>query len=236
MELELISDADYDNLPANDEEKFVALEAVCRRNMNEMITRETSEYFDVSIRLQYMATVAAAAEELEIEGLYTPDFHQDYDHQTFTSFSMRVSAVVTKLRLRGTERRNAHSVRLASGTRGRIEQQVQRLRVIVTTADLPEGQRERLLQKLDELSVELSQSRVGFGRVMAILAMIAVGVTQSTSFLADAPEAIATITGLLGADKAAEEAEVRRLGPPPRPKSLPSPAPALGGIDDEIPL
>ncbi|MBB6469494.1 hypothetical protein HNQ96_005384 [Aminobacter lissarensis] len=38
---------------------------------------------------------------------------------------------------------------------------------------------------------------------------------------------VATITSLLGADKAAEEAEAERLGPPPTPESLPAQPRAL---------
>jgi hypothetical protein len=72
---------------------------------------------------------------------------------------------------------------------------------------------------------------------MAVLAVIGVGLTQTTGLFADAPEAIATIASLLGADKEAENAEVLRLGPPPRPRGLPSPAKAASdAIDDEIPF
>jgi hypothetical protein len=104
---------------------------------------------------------------------------------------------------------------------------------------MSEDLRRKLLAKLDELSVELSQTRVSFAKVMAILAIVGVGVTQTTGFLADAPEAITAIASLLGADKVAEEAEARRLGPPPRPRSLPAPPSGTSPpspLDEEIPF
>jgi hypothetical protein len=105
---------------------------------------------------------------------------------------------------------------------------------------MPSEQRNALLRKLDELSVELSQTRVSFGKVMAILAFVSIGVTQAAGFLADAPLAIVTISSLIGADKEAEDAEARRLGPPPTPRALPSPpprpSPRQSIIDDEIPF
>ena len=169
MEYELISEAEYELLPDNPEEKFVALEAICRRNMNSMMSDGTSGHFDNLVRLQYMATVAAAAEELGVGEFYFPSYNNDFDYAAFADFSLKACALATRLSLRRSGRNRSASVRLASKTRGRIEQQIQTLRVIISQAEMPGDQRAALLRKLDELSVELSQARVSFGKVMAIL-------------------------------------------------------------------
>jgi uncharacterized protein (UPF0147 family) len=240
MDFEIISEAEYEALPDDPEEKFIALEAVCRRNMNGMMSEDTSGNFDNMIRLQYMATVSAAAQELGIQELEFPTFEHDFDYPRFANFSLKANGLVTRLRLRKTTKNNAVSVRLANKTRGRIEQQIQTLRGIINEADMPEEQRTAMLRKLDELSVELSQPRISFSKVMAILAFVSVGVSGVTGFLADAPQAITTIASLIGADKIAEDAEARRLGPPPTPKALPAPpsriAPPPSALDDEIPF
>jgi hypothetical protein len=143
-------------------------------------------------------------------------------------------------------------VRIANKTRGRIEQQIAKLRDFIINSELPERQRKGLLDKLNELSVELSQPRVQFGKVFAILGIVGATMLGTTSFLAEVPNAISTITSLLGADKIAEDAEAERLGPPPAPKALPAkpralPAPDFGQrqkdfgergreLDDEIPF
>lgn len=241
MDYEIISESEYESLPEDAEDKFVALEAICRRNMNQMMSEDSSGNFDSSIRLQYMATVSAAAQELGVGEFEFPAYNSDFNYPQFADFSLKANGLVTRLRLRKAARNNAVSVRLASKTRGRIEQQVHILRTIVNEAEMPAEQRASVLRKLDELSLELSQTRVSFAKIMTILAFVSVGITQTTGFLADAPQAIVTITSLLGADKEAEDAETRRLGPPPKPKALPSPAPRPSppppsALDDEIPF
>lgn len=244
---DLVSPEDYASLPTELGERFAAFEEICRRNLNRSITRETEEYFDRLIRLQYMTLVSAAAEECGVAGLEFP-WHLEDPYTAFQNFLLKAAGAAARFRLRGPGKPDAYSVRLAGKTRGRIEQQIAKLRDIVTNSDLSEGQRKRLLGKLDDLSVELSQPRVGFGKVMAILGVVSAALVGTTTFLAEAPNAVATITSLLGADKAAEEAEAERLGPPPAPKSLPSqpralpaPGPVVSDrkqreLDDEIPF
>jgi len=245
--LELISADDYASLPDDPTGKFVAFEEICRRNLNRLISDRTHAEFDNSIHLQYMMMVSSAALECGVEGLDYPS-HLSEPVEAVSDFMLQASGIVTRFRLRSTGKPDALSVRLAAKTRGRIEQQIAKLRDIVANGDLPEDRRATLLRKLDELSTELSQPRVSFGKVFAVLAIVGAGLGATTSFLAEAPQAIATITSLLGADKAAEDAETARLGPPPTPKSLPSvpralpaPEPSISyrrrdALDDEIPF
>lgn len=239
---EIISGREFAGLPAEPDAKFAALEEICRRNMNLMITGETPEHYDRGIRTQYMAIIAAAAEELGFPGFKHP-YAVLNPMEEFDDFLLRATAVTTRIRLRSGSHTPETSVRLASKTRGRIEQQLQKLRNMISHSDLPEERRKKLLRKLDELSVELSQPRLSFGKVMAILAAVGVGVGGMTGFLAEVPQAIATIASLIGADKEAEDSEAARLGPPPVQRSLPAPtkqlpAPARRSreLDDEIPF
>lgn len=222
MLYELISENDYEGLPEEPDLKFVAFEAICRSNMTRLITENTTQNSDHFVRLQYMAMVAGVAEALGIEDVKYPDWLEDPD-RGLDAFMLAVSRQVARIRLRANSGAKALSVRLGEKTRGRIEQQIQKLRVIISAEAMPEEKRKALLSRLDELSIELSQSRVSFAKVMAVLAQISIGVATGTTFLAEAPHAIATISSLLGADKAAEEAEVQRLGVPAKPKALPSP-------------
>ena len=64
MNYELITAEEYDALPEDDDQKFVAIEQICRRSMTQMIDENTRGEFDNLVRMQYMTTVAAAAEEL----------------------------------------------------------------------------------------------------------------------------------------------------------------------------
>lgn len=218
MSHDLISEQDYENLPEEPDEQFLALEKICRQNMLELITNETPNTYDEMVRLSYMSTVSAAAEELGFDSLF-PYYKLVNKIEGFSEFLLSANGLATRLRLRKAGRNPSTSVRLTNRTRGLIELQINKLREIISTSDLPREKQAALLKKLDELIYELSNTRISFSRVMAILAYVGMGVGGATGFLADAPEALTTITSLIGQDKEAENEEVRRLGPPPETKT-----------------
>jgi hypothetical protein len=188
-----------------------------------------------------MMTVAAAAEELGIEGVKYPRGAERPAHELDT-FLVDVTGAVTRLRLRTASRRNG-SVQIAAKTRIQLDVQIRKLRKIVEEGDLSPEKRKALLKRLDELADEVAKSRLNLSKAMSILAYVSLGVVSGTAFLADAPTAIATITSLIGTDQEAEAAERERIGLPPPRKTLPPPkletskAP-LGpeGVDDDIPF
>ncbi|KYC34457.1 hypothetical protein WA1_51745 [Scytonema hofmannii PCC 7110] len=237
MIYELISEEDYESLPDDPEGQFIALESICRRNMTKLITRETTGAFDSMVRLQYMSTVSAAAEELGLPSLYAYHAFED-PTDAFNDFIMSANSLATKIRLRKAGSNNYNSVRLGVKTRGRIEQEIAKLRNIVINSNLDREDKGLILKKLDELSSEIGRTRVSFSKVMAILAYVGMGVGGTTAFIADAPDAIATIASLLGADKEAENKEAKRLGLERSIKSLPPPkvTSQSESYDDEIPF
>lgn len=236
----LISEADYDALPLDPEQRFVALESVCKASLYSLITQDTQEVFDRTVRLEYMAIVASAAEELGIEGLWHPSLGGDA-LEDFTQFSLKVSQITTKLRLRNSSARSEFSVQLSNTTRARIKIEVDRLRNVIKGSDLEEARKKVLFKKLDELVREIENARANFSKVMATLAVVGASVLAGTTFLAEAPEAIATITSLIGKDKNAEVRELERLGAPPVRPALPAPPKSPFGsfsreLEDEIPF
>ncbi len=247
MIYELISNEDWNNLPEDPDLKFVEIDRICRRNLTGMINEQTDGYLDEMVPLQYITTLANAAIELGIPDVEYPH-DEDQPTRKISSFMLAVSGAVTRIRLRTSGRAAPYSVRLGIGTKARIQLKIQQLRATIEEAHMPESKREALLGKLDELAVELDQTRLSFARTMKILAAISVGVCAGTSFLADAPQAITTITRLIGADKEIEEAEAKRLGREPEPKLLTSPqttdqtqraadaSSTYEDLDDEIPF
>jgi hypothetical protein len=244
MNYELISAKDYDNLPEEPDLKFVEIDRICRLNLTEMVEDSTNDYFNNMVYLQYMTTLAAAAAELNIPNVQFP---QDEDHPTnhIHSFMLAVSGEVTRIRLRASSRSAPYSVRLGVRTKAQIQIKVQQLRRIIEQAEMSERKRKVLLGRLDDLIDEINGTSLSFARTMKILATVSVGVCMGASFLADAPQAIATITQLIGVDKEREEAEAKRLGIKPQPKLLPPPetatttasaTPIYDDLDDEIPF
>lgn len=249
MNYELISAEDYDNLPEEPDLKFVEIDRICRRNLTEMINEHTGDHFDEMVRLQYMTTLAASAAELGIPDIEYPH-GEDHPSNYIHSFMLAVSGAVTRIRLRAGGRAAPYSVRLGVRTKAQIQLKIQQLRAIIEEAEMPESKRKALLGQLDKLNNELAETRLSFAQTMKILAAVSVGVCAGTSFLADAPQAIATITRLIGADKEIEEAEAKRIGIGPERKLLPSPqtaeppprtiaagtGTAHDDLDDEIPF
>lgn len=243
MEYELITDEDYDALPSDPEKRFAALERICRKNMMATISRETTSSFDYLVRTQYMTIVTASAEELGIDGIRYINNYETID-QDLNEFFRLVTAVTAKIKLRNSSSHDALSVRLASKTKGLIENELTKLRTSVEESNLSDEKKSRLIDKIGEFRTELHKERLRFGVSLSVLASIGAMVGGTTAFLAEAPEAIATITHLIGVDKQKEDDERFRLEGPSKPKLLAAPPASTkaatkagwADLDDDIPF
>jgi hypothetical protein len=252
---ELISAADYENLPIDPDACFVALDDICQSNMNRMIDQDTSSDFDTSIRMQYMTTMAAYAKECGIDEIVSA-YTEPYDFQAFASFSLAVKGAVARIRFRNRTANRTSSVLLLQNTKTKIEHYISRLKEAIEQSDLPIHRREALCQKLEELRAELNQPRLSFVKTFTVLSLILAGLGSATTVSADGPTAVTHIMRLIGLDRQTEEEAAHRLAPPP--KALPAPvhphttkplpphlaarrpiqpiSPKGGDLDDEIPF
>jgi hypothetical protein len=85
---------------------------------------------------------------------------------------------------------------------------------VIKTSDLPGDRQKALGAKLDELLAEIDKTRVGFGKVMAVLGVVLVGLANVTIVAAEGPTAVNAIMKLLTLDKETEDAAKLRLAPP----------------------
>ena len=243
LDFELIADEDYETLPPEPEKRFTAVERICRQNMMALMSNDTSQSFDALVQTQYMTIVTATAEELGIKGVQYIDIH-DSISQDLREFVRQVSGVTARIKLRNSSSRDTLSVRLASKTKGLIENELTKLRASVEESNLSDDKKSRLLDKIGEFRTELHKERLRFGVSLSVLAYIGATVGGTTAILADAPEAIATITHLIGVDKQKEDDELIRLEGPSKPKLLAAPpattktaTKAVGDdLDDDIPF
>ncbi|RYG95517.1 MAG: hypothetical protein EON58_13995 [Alphaproteobacteria bacterium] len=240
MSINLISEADYERLPSDPSQKFAAIEEICRRNMLEAISNDSSSNYDELVRTTYMTIVSAAAEELGIEGVRYVEHHNTIQ-QDVQEFIRSASGVVAKIRIRKSSGRDTQSVRLANKTKGIIENEVSKLREAVANSDLEEDRKRKLVAKIEEFRSELHKERLSYAPTFATLALIAATLGGTTSFLADAPDAVTNIMRLIGQDKEKEEAEVLRLDGPPKVKLLTEQPTGKTGrfsrdLDEDIPF
>jgi hypothetical protein len=244
MSFELITAADYEHLPSDPYQKFAAIEEICRRNMLEVISQETSQDFDSLVRTSYMTIVSEVADELGIPGIRYIDNYDSVglDVQEFIRI---VTGVVARIRLRNSTGRDGFSVRLASRTKGLIEVEVTKLREAVSDSDIEDGKKRKLLAKIEDFRTELHKERLGYAAAFSALAIIAAGVGGTTSFLANAPDAHTTVTKIIemvGQDKEKEESEALRLDGPSKPKLITGKTQRVNSgsishdFDDDIPF
>jgi hypothetical protein len=206
MHYDLVSDDQFSTFPTDPIEKWLALESACRRSLNELITHSSDATTDNVLRLQYMNMIASAAEELGISGIDVPSVAGNFE-----PFLMAVTRVSTRLRLKNSGQNHALSVALTRTSKSKLFSQIERLRQLVQDSDLSEHQKKKLFTKLDELYTIVVAPRADFARIMAVVGFIAAGLGGTTAFLADAPEAIATISAVVGEAKEQEEEEQRLL-------------------------
>lgn len=230
MQYELVSDEQFTSFPTEPTEKWLALEATCRRSLNELVTQSRDASADNLLRLQYMNMVASAAEELGILGLDVPTVEGNFEH-----FLMAVTRVSTRLRLKSSGRNHAFSVAMPRTTKAKLFTQIERLRKLVVDSEVTESQKKKLGEKLDELEAIIVAPRTDYAKLMAVVASIAFGLGGTTAFLADAPDAIATITAMVGEAKELEENEHRLLQAEKEPLQLQDLRNSTS-IDDEIPF
>lgn len=239
MDFELISDDDYDTLPPEAEKRFTAIERICRKNMMTLLSEDHHQSFEALVQTQYMTIVTATAEELGIVGIqYVDQF--DSVSQDLREFLRQVTGATAKIKLRNSSSHDPMSVRLGRRTKGLIENELTKLLVAVEESALSDEKKSRLLNKIGEFRTELHKERLRFGVSLSVLASIGAMVGGTTAFLAEAPNAILTITNLIGVDKQKEDEETFRLEGPQRPKLLVAPLAAAKGsrvpIDDDIPF
>lgn len=231
LKYELISQADYLILPTNPVEKWLSIEEICRKSLNGLLDGTPIDDSEVNIKLQYMTTVAAAAEELGIEGIKRGNGPFDIVFRDFLIATLEVS---TRLKLRSSSAAHKYSVSLKQSSRTKIYAQIEKLRALIQVSDLPATQKKRLTKKLDELQGLAAERRMDFAKVMLILSVIASGIVGATTVAAEYPDAIANILSAIGEEKEVEEQLIEQIEK--EKEQLRLPPPTSPQDDDSIPF
>lgn len=157
---ELVSPEDYEALPADHEECFVALETICHRNMMAIIHEDTTNEFDTAVRMEYVAIITAFAQECgitEVVAAYGPAG----SYEDFSRFLLVVRGAVAEIRFRNRGVARSTTVLLLANTKTKIEHYISRLEHAIATSDLPDNRKKALAQKIQDFRAELVQPRLG---------------------------------------------------------------------------
>jgi len=155
--------------------------------------------------LSYVHVLSAAADELGVGSL--AEVSPANIHEEIDLFRASVAALATRLSLRLSHSSSEHFVALGRPTRKKILGEVETLRALIRNSELSEDQKTKASAKLNQLQILIIAAKTDIARVGVLLAGIGAFTVASTSFFADAPNALGTISALVGGDKLEEESE-----------------------------
>lgn len=188
---------------------------------------------DSSVLAEYCTVLTSAAEELEL-GKFESFSVADIQNQ-FQSVRTEIVTLATKLSMRHATKNIENSVALPRTTKTKIFAQIERLRGMVSAADLPERQKKRLFDKLDEFHSLVVAPRTDFAKLMIILAAFSSIGSDAVRLLVDAPIAIENIWKMVGEAIEGEHEEQRLLEEAGKPLQIADQRPR-NNLDDEIPF
>ena len=203
----LVSSSDFDNLPLEPTLRWLKLRDLVEERL-EQVTDDRNGVSDDYL-IEYCTILINAARALDIKKF--SDFSTYDIRENYPRLRAEIVGLATELGVRFATSNAPMSVELKRPTKKKIFAEIERLRSTVNCSDLSEKQKHQLFEKLDELHRIIISPRADYGRLMVVITCLAMGLSEGTSFLASAPDAIATISALIGHAKEEELEEQRQL-------------------------
>lgn len=227
----LVSSADFESLPTEPIPRWLKLRDLLESRLAEVTDiRDGPSDLDL---VEYCTVLMSAAQALGLGSI--SEFSVGNIRHQYSEVRSEIIALATKLSVKSLTTNVAFSVELPRTSKTKLFSQIERLRTLITNSELSEKQKAKLFSKLDELHSIVIARRVDYAKLMGILALLSVGLQGATSFLADAPDALTTITAIIGEAKELEEEEHRLLQAEREPLKLQD-LRSEGSGDDEIPF
>ncbi|MDW3183029.1 hypothetical protein [Roseobacter sp.] len=224
----LLRREDFDNLPQGNIARWLELRDLLEVRLNS--NSDLQNGFEDGDLLEYVQVLNASANELGLGAI--GDFEPTNVSESFPHFRSQVAAMAARLSIRETRAKADDVLLISQPAQERLLDEISRLRGSVQEADLAQKKKQKILKLLSALEEEINEGRIEYSALMKTLAFCAAGILGTTSFLADAPDAITTIIQIVGLQKEVEDKKVETLQLPnepaiPRlpspPKRLPSP-------------
>ncbi|MBL3570702.1 hypothetical protein BV509_03470 [Rhodovulum sulfidophilum] len=228
----LVFSSDYDALPTDPQVRWTKLRDLLERRLAEF--SNPSEGYAEEDLIEYCCVLSAAADKLGLGELAA--FEINNIRRTFPEFRSSVISLATRLQITSVSGGSENSVAIQRPTRGKITKEIEKLRNLVASSDLPEAQKRKLRDKLDQLQRLIFDPRTDLIKVFAILGNLGAACVNTTALLADAPNAMGTIVALIGHEREEEEKERRLIEAQKVPLQLEDHSQGSSYDDDEIPF
>ncbi len=200
----LVAASDFEVLPQEPEARWLQLRDLIETRLDHGFDMNNRSYETYDL-LEYVEVLTAAAEELGINGL--KNLPPSNIHEEFSTFRASVAALATRLSLRIAPRKFAHSVAIQRPTRKTILLQITKLRAMIDESELSPTKKQKAAQQIDQLHTLVISERTDIAKVGMVLVGIGAFAVGTTSLLADLPNAVGTISMLIGAEKQEEDKE-----------------------------
>jgi hypothetical protein len=233
----MITDEEIAQLSEDPQVAFVQFEEIVRSRLKEQTDRlewnqegESQVYY-----LEYINKVLAAGRAFKIDGLKDlelPSIDENYWH-AYRQFTHNVDFITTQIRINHAGRNRSNSVGLDGNTKAKIHSYVQKIRIVLDKAELPEVKRDLLFRKLDAFVVEVDKARTNLQSISSVYLTVCTVIGEGFNKLEPVRRFINSIATLIGNAKDAEDSlravpySIKPLDPPR--KQLPAPD------DEDIP-
>ena len=137
MPSEFLTQADVLGMPEDPRQRFVEIEALCRKRHADEVRGEQEWSTVVDSRIVYMSTVLSAAKHLRIEPFDGMDMprKRSFQDDAFDDFIQDIQFYVTQMVLEAAEAHSRTSIVLEGATRQRLQTLVAHLKDQVGKSD-----------------------------------------------------------------------------------------------------
>ena len=155
----------YDDLPADDLEAFLQLEAIFRKEYED--TLESNQNNWRTLRQSYANKTLAAAQALEVVELV--QYHnllqeEEIEYETMQQFLRSVDRLIISVRVKRSRHFKAMSVGFTPEQKSKVHAFISKIREQVETSAALVAKKEKLFAILANLTREIDQPRTGFER------------------------------------------------------------------------
>ncbi len=222
--MDLLVEEDFSELPEQPEHKWLHLQKV-------VFARYSKSYNQVEdkeqLSNQYITIITTLAEQFSVKSVGPTS---DASVQTkFEKFQLAVERAKVRIWAAALPEYPFGRVKLSEETRDKILQLSTEIEIQIADLDASDARKQSMHKRLEEFRREINQPQTRIGAALQQLAPIATLIAMSTATLAQAPDAVATIQRLLGAEQIAVSEPEIALIQKERFMLLPSPPKQLEG-------
>jgi hypothetical protein len=227
----LLTTEDLMTMPELPRQRFVAIEALCRRRLAENVSQlhHDEQWTDiVDQRVSYMSTVIAAARSLRIEAFASMDapLRKGFDSEVFEQFLYDAQFYATQLMLEAAEDNIRASVILEGPVRQKLQTLAAHIREQIQKLNLPSGQLARLESRLAAFERELAGNRINAATIGIFCLAVSGAIADLDGTGSVVTKLVHQVQAILGKAKEEQEIEVAaRLPVDPEPRRLEHPRP-----------